>query len=109
LVAFLVGLGLPFVGGHLGLANDDPACGPELAAGWGRPVQLQTPAAVQPVQHCAICHLQRATSGAAPAARLAAIGDTGWSDARRPDDGRHVASTALDRQPARAPPASLLS
>jgi hypothetical protein len=108
-VAFLASLSLPFVGGHLSLVNDDAACGPELATNWGRPTQLQTPEAVQPIQHCAICHLQRATSGATPSARLTVIASTHWSAARLFDDGRHVTSTSLDRQPARAPPASLLS
>jgi hypothetical protein len=108
-VAFLASLSLPFVGGHLSMVNDDAACGPELATTWNRAVQLQAPEAVQPIQHCAICHLQRATSGATPSAPLTAVASTGWSGARLSDDGRHVASTSLDRQPARAPPASLLS
>lgn len=108
-MAFLVGLGLPFMGDHLGLNNDDPACGPDLVADLGQSVQLQAATTVIPLQHCAICHLQRATSGAAPAARLDTLGGAGWTNARLGDDSRHVASTALDRQPARAPPASLLS
>ena len=71
LVAFLASLSLPFMGGHLSLVNDDAACGPELATTWDRPIQVQTPEAVQPIQPG--LRSSRAPTGRAPVSSMTAV------------------------------------
>jgi hypothetical protein len=104
----MVWLGLPLAGvGHPAL-DDDTACGIE-GLGAFRATQVQPAGAVGALQHCAICHLRRASSGAGPAVPIEASGPAGWTNASPPEATQHAASTLLDRQPARAPPTSLPS
>jgi len=110
LVAFLVGLGLPFVGdGHLGFNGDDSACGSDFAFNVGRPLQFAASSAMLPSQHCAICHLQRASSGASPSTAPGPVSAVVAAEVCSPSNICSPSSTTIDRQPARAPPASLLS
>lgn len=101
-------LGLPLAGvGHPAF-NDDTACGIETLGAF-RTTQVQTAGQVSPLQHCAICHLRRASSGAGPAVPIDTPGPAGRTNAGLFEATQHIAFTPLNRQPARAPPLSLPS
>ena len=102
LVAAVLWLGLPLPGMHPGF-NDDAACGIELGAS-GRAQTLQNPVSVIPPQHCAICHLQRASRGAHAAPHVDTTTVEQWTQAGPVEPSRVVPVSPLDRQPARAPP-----
>jgi hypothetical protein len=107
LVAAVLWLGLPMAGMHPGL-NDDTACGLESGAPGGSQT-LRGPATVNPLQHCAICHLQRASSGAQAAPPVDTITPENWTLAGLAEPSRVVPVSPPDRQPARAPPSLLHS
>jgi hypothetical protein len=101
-VAAFLWLGLPLPGMHRGL-NDDTACGVESGVP-GRAQALHDPVATTPLQHCAICHLQRASSGAQTAPPVVTTVVEQWMPAGLPESPRVVPVSPSDRQPARAPP-----
>jgi hypothetical protein len=106
LLASLVWLGLPLAGVHPAF-NDDAACGAVVLGGF-RLAQVQPGGAVATAEHCALCHLRRASSGAGPAEPIQTAWVLQWTDALTPDATPAVDAAPLDRQPARAPPALLL-
>jgi mono/diheme cytochrome c family protein len=108
LVAAVLWLALPLAGlGHPGF-NDDTACGVEGIRSGGI-TRFQAAATVNPLQHCAICHMQRASRGATPAmpAETAVAIDAASPALSEPQ--HLIAFLSADRQPARAPPAVELS
>jgi hypothetical protein len=109
-MASFLWLGLPLTGlAHLGY-EDDTACGVE-AFGTSGPDRITHAAttAAPPIQHCAICHLQRASNGAQAAPPVNTAVAIDWTNVSRPEATRLIAGNTQDRQPARAPPSSHLS
>lgn len=95
IVTFVAGLCLPLFSGHF-LLDDDTACQTDvLVSRTARAQAIQTAQPVAPLEHCAICHWQRAISGAHASARTIAV--------RSPELSASVAIRA-----ARAPELTLL-
>jgi hypothetical protein len=109
LVAFLGGLGLPFLNArHFG-ADDDTACGQVSIFNGHTQQQVDAAPAPVPRDHCALCHWQRAVGGAAPSAPVASC-STPESNRLLPAPAtRGVGSAAVQERPSRAPPALTLS
>jgi len=107
LMACLLWMGLPLATGHRGF-DDDTACNP-AAVGAPRADRFRSVGTPLVPQHCALCHLQRASGGVRPAPPLKVAEIARWALTSRPDVTQGLASTTLDRQPARAPPTFLLS
>ena len=92
---------------HVGL-DDDQACGsPGLLSHSSTGIHNATP--ITPPQHCPLCHLQRATSGATADAPVAATVVMEAVDSLPLQDGRPASSTLADHKPSRAPPRTIFS
>lgn len=73
ILTFVAGLCLPLFSGHF-LLDDDTACQTDvLVALTAQPPVVQAPQPEAPPEHCAICHWQRAISGAHASARTLAV------------------------------------
>jgi hypothetical protein len=106
LSAFLGAFALPLsAASHLPW-GDDADCGPSVALAASRPAQVDTPVAPAPHQHCALCHLLRDISGAAPVSTVSAPPRSGTARLALPVTSRAYRLVATVERPSRAPPAS---
>jgi hypothetical protein len=106
LSAFLGAFALPLSSASHLPWGDDADCGPSVALAANRPAQLDTPTTPAPHDHCALCHLLREISGAAPVPAVSVPPRSGSAQvavlgASRP---YHLV-TAVER-PSRAPPST---
>jgi hypothetical protein len=101
LIGFLAGFA-PIMSG-LHQPGDDPSCDPEFASRHPR-VQIEAVVPPSPIEHCSLCHLQRAARGARTAPNAVAVWASRPVELRIPTDSRLIRSTASDQQPSRAPP-----
>lgn len=109
LLAFLGGLGLPFLNArHFGY-DDDAACGQISLFNGHTQQQYEATAAPIPRDHCALCHWQRAVGGAAPSPAVAAFSAPEPNRLRPIPRTRDNGTAAVQERPSRAPPASILS
>lgn len=105
LAAFLGSVGLPFVSASHMLADDDAACGQVSLVNHHPVVQFERSTPASPLEHCAICHWQRAVSGASTSARVTAALSLESSLAEAPERTRALGRGAPDTRSSRAPPA----
>jgi hypothetical protein len=73
ILTFVAGLCLPLFSGHF-LLDDDTACQTDvLVEITSQPPDLHTAQPEPPLEHCALCHWQRAISGARTSAHTIAV------------------------------------
>lgn len=107
MATFVAGLCLPLFSGHF-LVDDDTACDTDvLIPITSQPNTIQASQPEAPLEHCAICHWQRAISGAHASARTIAVRAPQLSAAVTIDATRAPVVTLQHFGASRAPPSSL--
>jgi hypothetical protein len=107
IVTFAAGLCLPLLSGHF-LVDDDTACDTDvLVPITSQPNTIQASQPEAPLEHCAICHWQRAISGAHASARTIAVRAPQPSASVAMDATRTPELTLQHFGASRAPPSGL--
>jgi hypothetical protein len=103
LFAFAGVLCLSALDGHSGF-DDDRACGERGLHVTRYASELQAPVPVAPAQHCPLCHLQRAASGASPVIPAAVAGPLTSPVATHVECASHPRQGTPASRSSRAPP-----
>jgi hypothetical protein len=106
LSAFLGAFALPLSSASHLPWGDDADCGPSVALAANRPAQIDGPTAPAAHDHCALCHLLREISGAAPVPAVSAPPRTGTARLAVLGTFRPYHLVATVERPSRAPPSA---